>query len=513
MCRIHDFLEQKKMYNWDGDRIIYNSTIANTRSISNSNVKYEIDIRELLLAEHNTVVKSAIQEIKDKLSHKVYEKFNERKEGSFDFKVRIIKEFVEQSIEYKQRVKKKFDAWLFPDETLTLGFGDCEDRAILMASLVLAVGVSPYNIRVSLGYVENEGKNEAHAWMMYKNEKGRWEIIEPNDYITKKGAAQLDFLDEFNYKPSFVFNRDHLWGVYNGENNDELANADCFSDYLKRISKTFNPSFASAVHTEIVLESFKGIKNKFLDCLTAEMKAELVVFPIFSSADHYINRLASKVNAVDITLNYNALDHFDNSQIQNSLVKLNEHLLAGTIEGLAKGIHALQDFYSHTSFAHFAKMETVDTIKLAKISIDGYDLEDSTIIDSPVYDGTGTHPFDFKRFKVNQKLFVSDDGSTPLTPQDAITFWKEKIVSGRYGQPSDSRGLLEGTTQYVDLTLPHLNLAAGVPHHEDMAVDKDGGTNALYPNAVEFSAQFRKRKDAAIRHTKQIVLEWINLRS
>jgi len=512
MCKTHDFIQNQKSYNWDGDRIIYNTTISNTRSIASSRKKYDIDVRELLLSEHNSVIREAIEKIKNELTQPLYVKFNEKKEGSFDFKMRVVTEFVEQIIKYKER--PSFDAWLFPDETLSLGQGDCEDRAILIATLASAVGVSSYNLRVSLGHLVTEEGKFSHAWVMYKNEKGVWQIIEPNDYKTRSGKDILGIPEGAYYLPSFVFNVDHLWGVYNGENIEELGNADCFSNYLgEALGKTYNPSFGGAVHKAIVLKAFEGIEETFKDCLTKEMKSDLVAIPIFNSAVHYVNRLAAKINAVDLTLKYNALDHFDNSQIDNSMKAMVAHLNDGTIGGLAKGLHALQDFYAHTSYAHFAPRDVAGNIKPANISIRGFEITLEANIGLPVYDGTGLHPFNFKNFTVNNALFKDTNGNA-LTPEAAISFWKGKIISGRFGQRKDSHALLE-MTQFVDETLPNLNMAAGVPHHEDIAVDdnkKPDSKNKLYNNHTEYSQQFEQRKNAAINHTRHIVLEWIALR-
>jgi len=90
MCKVHDFLEIQRAYNWDGDRIIHDSTVSRTRTIPGTKKKYEVDIRELLLSEHNSVVKAALEGIKERLPIKMYNRFIERKEGCFDFRIQII---------------------------------------------------------------------------------------------------------------------------------------------------------------------------------------------------------------------------------------------------------------------------------------------------------------------------------------------------------------------------------------------------------------------------------------
>jgi len=44
--------------------------------------------------------------------------------------------------------------WQFPFETLQSGIGDCEDGAILMASLMIQAGIPAYRVKVCAGYVQ-----------------------------------------------------------------------------------------------------------------------------------------------------------------------------------------------------------------------------------------------------------------------------------------------------------------------------------------------------------------------
>jgi predicted transglutaminase-like cysteine proteinase len=64
-----------------------------------------------------------------------------------------------------------------PDETLKLRSGDCEDRALLIASMLLASGISSFNVRVALGkfraWMGEEHDDFGHVWVMYKDESGR----------------------------------------------------------------------------------------------------------------------------------------------------------------------------------------------------------------------------------------------------------------------------------------------------------------------------------------------------
>lgn len=240
------------------------------------------------------------------------------------------------------------------------------------------------------------------------------------------------------------------------------------------------------------------------------MKEELIGIEINSDPIQYICRLATKVIAVDITLNYDALAHFDNSQIENGVKQLERNLQEGTIKGLARGLHGLQDFYAHSSFGHFAKIVSDDRIELANIHVKGSDIADTSMLEIPVYDGSGPRPFDFTPFDYNKVLCV-DSAGNEIPRNQVIDFWKGKLISGRYGQRKDSHGFLEHF-QYVDENLPNIQMAAGVPHHEHIAMDKENKSNMLYKIESDYNKQFQYRVDAAIRHTKQIVEEWMEAR-
>ena len=54
--------------------------------------------------------------------------------------------------------------WQLPYETLERGYGDCEDQAFLLCSMLRAAGVKPTDVYVVLGEVGGEG----HAWVALK---------------------------------------------------------------------------------------------------------------------------------------------------------------------------------------------------------------------------------------------------------------------------------------------------------------------------------------------------------
>jgi len=62
------------------------------------------------------------------------------------------------------------DYWQLPSTTIKLGTGDCEDHAILLTSLLRALGLSRDNVHLVFGYLEDllTGKIYGHAWVEIK---------------------------------------------------------------------------------------------------------------------------------------------------------------------------------------------------------------------------------------------------------------------------------------------------------------------------------------------------------
>ncbi len=94
----------------------------------------------------------------------------------------------------------RFEYWQFPEETLRLRTGDCEDQAILLCTLLRAKGYEPEEVKVVFGLTSS---NTGHAWVELFYE-GNWVVFDPtssaNDYIEK---TQYYSLINANYKGSF----------------------------------------------------------------------------------------------------------------------------------------------------------------------------------------------------------------------------------------------------------------------------------------------------------------------
>ena len=510
MCITHQLLKNSQSWNWDGDVIIYNPIIPNTRRVSN--ILYDVDIREFLTSKDNAVIKKTLNEIAQGLHPEYKTKFYDRQQGCFDFRANVLKEYISNEIMYVKS-NREFDAWLFPDETITLKKGDCEDRAFLLASLMIASGISNYNIRLSFGKIEEiaTGMQYDHVWVMYKNEGGIWELIEPlthskieKEKTTSGGDREKELKPvsetPFNYIPYFIANDEHLWAVRHIENNKPL------SDYIseRKFWTGYNPSFGSAIHKDIIKTALND-SQAFVNCLTESMKKELTHFWNFNMIpDDYRNNFAEKVVNVDIPsmlVNYNPLLHYDNAFIKESFDLVNENLKdKKTLDGIAMALHATEDFYSHTSYPEFAKVVDGKLLLMTEIDPDS-ETYANQFTSLPAYGIGGSFDLNKKGFSVNTRVYKKPDKT------DAINFWNKKIISGRYGQNGDSHAFLE-RTQYWPSNLSLSEMQGAIPHHNEMAVDDSKKDNQHVLYGDNYPAKYTLRLDGAIRHTRLLWDNW-----
>jgi hypothetical protein len=139
--------------------------------------------------------------------------------GTFDMRAWRIWDFVARTVEYvtDKRSCGLEDFWLFPEETLMLRKGDCEDSSFLLAAMMLASGISEHCVRVVLGKVVSSDGSYGHAWVVYQSEDGRWCLLEstldsvPSRLVTADSLAQAG--NKYQYQPQFCLNAVHLWSI------------------------------------------------------------------------------------------------------------------------------------------------------------------------------------------------------------------------------------------------------------------------------------------------------------
>jgi hypothetical protein len=471
--------------------------------------RYDLDPRELLLNKHNSIVDRTLSDVRKALRPGLRNRFESRKPGSFDLRVDVLREFVERNTQYTHRGPVGRN-WLFPDETLHVGEGDCEDRAILLAALALAAGVSPYNIRVVLGKIRIPGTDEwsDHVWVNYKKEEGIWQRVELREYRKKtpsRATRPGTISGDLEYVPIYAFNPDHLWYIQN------KLQEDTFAKYVKNREfwEGYNPTFGYSAHQGIVQSAITA--TAFREKVPQTALDKCFYFTWEATPDDYLQAFAGMVADVDISLNYRQELHCDNGRIGEAADRLLRNVGSGRLNDFATACHTLADFYAHTSFAYFAKPVSGSSsdIQLAVFTgnptspVSGAQLDQS-----PDY---SAGEFDLNRYSMNPNVFKGNNPATgkPLTKPDAIAFWKGKVISGRFGQHKDSQSFLEHF-QYADERLPNYVMCGALPHHNEIAVDdkKKPTNHVLYTDQKEFEAANQTRGNAAIRHTRQLFTQW-----
>lgn len=498
MCFANSRVNGLRRWNWDGERIIHDSIVPSSRPVVMQQTGgYDIDVREFLVSKDNAIMRRTlegdIRKFIEKLDGASWELFLSRQPGSFDLRAYVITEFVSKKVEY--RLTEGLDPWQFPDETLSLLSGDCEDRALLIASMLLASGISSFNVRVALGkfraWFGEKHEDIDHVWVMYKDEAGKWQVIEPAAHVarsnkkSKKVGKKKNMPDSAEYIPFFIFNDVHLWTMQNHtlyEGKDALR--------LKRNWSKLDPSFAGWVHKTILNEA-----------LTPDVCPDWVLASLNRHFTSVLWKRSLTVDDVDLPGGYDPRDHFDNGYIEESwkqvAIRLGQFRIAGirNLDLFHRAAHAIGDFYAHSSYGEFG------TVKNGKLALYDPNNTAASLPQPPNY-GPGSN------FDIASGKFTTNDALWKGSHEEAAALWKGKLISGRYAQKDDSKNVVEAITS-IPASLKAgkgFSLRGALPHHNEIAVDEDKGSNILYDH-TKFATQYKLRKDAAVRHIQQAFVE------
>src|SRR6266542_2355078 len=201
-------------FQWGGDVIFRDTRLPKKRFVIGApQTPVATDIREWLSHPGDLVLSDWLQPV-PRLPR-------DSAPGSFDRRALLVWDQVARRLRYsfdKDRQGYE-DFWLFPDETISLGVGDCEDSAILLGALLIASGISPYCVRVILGNVYDAHGTllGGHSWTVYQDEGGVWRLLEATLDVA---PSALPAADAFTipgrwtvYWPEFCFNDTHLWWI------------------------------------------------------------------------------------------------------------------------------------------------------------------------------------------------------------------------------------------------------------------------------------------------------------
>lgn len=109
------------------------------------------------------------------------------------------------------------ECWQFPNETLITNKGDCEDGAILIASMMLNAGIPSWRVRVTAGLVKagKAAETGGHAYVTYCRESdNNWVVLDwcylPDTALRVEEKPLLK--DKKEYKEIwFSFNNEYSW--------------------------------------------------------------------------------------------------------------------------------------------------------------------------------------------------------------------------------------------------------------------------------------------------------------
>ena len=562
MCMQTSLISNPGKFNYDGGRIVYECIVPSSRKIIDNKKEYNIDVREFLVTEKNEVINHTIsneikkylddlyklQRLFDENKLTAWEYFTSRRPGSFDFRAKTICNYLSTVLEYKHvnppadknhggEKNIGLNPWLFPDEMLVAKKGDCVDIALLLASLFICSGISNFNVRVAIGKIyEYNGKlkiaEHDHMWVMYKNESGRWNLIEPLIHIKNKNTSpsrsiknKLKKTTKIEYEPSFTFNDAHLWALKKIESDHD------FSNTLKKLRtkwKGIDPAFAGTVHQDILESALKSVSNTDLqnisDNLINRFGKTIYVWFHFTSPELIDNVDNFSMSGMD----YSPFDHFDSGCIAESWRLVNQRIqeankfrpndIISFYDRLQRIFHAVADFYAHSSYMHFYYSQNIQQINNVGIENCIPAIYDNSTV-SDIYTGTF---YDSGTFNLN------DTDDFPRFPDfkgdilATIGQFKDKIISGRYGfihDPAGQNGLGEPEYWVNSILFPTsrkniLNImnakpdAKVMPHHDAIAVDESTKSplHKLYKDDKLYRAQFQLRYNASIRHIQTILI-------
>jgi len=134
-------------------------------------------LSDKLIIDVRTLVSSSDIMLQDLIVH------NKLKAESNDATMLRIQKFVVRHLKYvgddaNQGVP---EYWQFPFETIQTQIGDCEDGAILIASLALNAGIPAFRVRVSAGMVQSAptAPEGGHGYCTYLRESdNQWTVID-----------------------------------------------------------------------------------------------------------------------------------------------------------------------------------------------------------------------------------------------------------------------------------------------------------------------------------------------
>ena len=136
---------------WPNSPILYNGRALMVKK------QIGVDVRDFI-AEQDILVEQVVRQYS-------------LKQATFNQTAQACQKWVVGFLTYKDDAKNDLvpEFWQFPFESLQSKFGDCEDGAILMATLMIAAGIPNWRVKVAAGYVQQSptAPQGGHAYCMF----------------------------------------------------------------------------------------------------------------------------------------------------------------------------------------------------------------------------------------------------------------------------------------------------------------------------------------------------------
>ena len=114
--------------------------------------------------------------------------------------------------EYDSKLFGKEEYWATVEETLSLGRGDCENFMSLIYLTALEAGVPEYRLYCTIGWVNNNGKKEGHAYVTYIADNLIMYPIDGTFYPLESMKLNKPYLDNEKY-----YYGEREWARFNTE--------------------------------------------------------------------------------------------------------------------------------------------------------------------------------------------------------------------------------------------------------------------------------------------------------
>jgi hypothetical protein len=139
-----------------------------------------------------------------------------KKSGTYDNIALALLREVKRKITYVSDSHNYNEAeyWQAPEITLSKGNGDCEDGALLLASLMRMSGIPAYRVKVCAGWVKTSSGRGGHAYVIYLADDGNWYPLDWCYYGTEseRNFKKIPHKDNSKYQEIWwTFNDQYAW--------------------------------------------------------------------------------------------------------------------------------------------------------------------------------------------------------------------------------------------------------------------------------------------------------------